>query len=146
MPIVFSQPCRVEWFDTDAAGIAHYGTFFRFMERTEHALLRSLGLSVSTYEEGKHCSWPRVSFSCDFSGAVKFEDVVDVELLIERLGAKSVSYQFRMTHAGQPVAMGRTVAVYCRLSDNGPPQSMPIPAPVVERLRPYVMETKPNSD
>lgn len=140
MPQVFSQPCRVEWYDTDAAGIAHYGAFFRFMERTEHAFFRSLGLSISVREQGAHHSWPRVSVSCDFSGAVKFEEIVDVELSIERLGTKSVSYRFRMTHHGRQVATGRSVAVYCRMSDGGSPQSMAIPATITDRLLPFVSQ------
>lgn len=140
MAQTFSQSCRVEWVDTDAAGIAHYGVFFRFMERTEHAFLRSLGHSVLVHEGTRHYSWPRVSVGCDFSGAVKFEDDVLVELSVERLGEKSVSYRFRMTHAGRPVAQGKTVAVYCQLNDDGPPTSLPIPAELLERLRPFLAE------
>ena len=40
---------RVEFADTDAAGIAHFSAFFAWMEETEHEFLRSRGLSVSEY-------------------------------------------------------------------------------------------------
>lgn len=134
----FHNHCRVEWHDTDAAGIAHFTSFFRYMEETEHAFLRSLGFSVLMRDDTGRYSWPRVSVGCEYSGAVKFDDVVDVELTIERLGEKSVSYRFGMSHADRPVAEGRSVAVYCRLSDQGPPRSKPIPSPILEQLSLYL--------
>ena len=39
----FTTTRRVEFGDTDMAGIMHFANFFRFMERTEHAFLRTLG-------------------------------------------------------------------------------------------------------
>lgn len=134
----FHNNCRVEWHDTDAAGIAHFTSFFRYMEETEHAFLRSLGFSVLMQDATGRHSWPRVSVGCEYSGAVKFDDLLDVELSLDRLGEKSASYRFRMTHNGRPVAEGRSVAVYCLLSDAGPPRSAPIPAPMVERLSSYL--------
>ena len=134
----FHNKCRIEWHDTDAAGIAHFTSFFRYMEETEHAFLRSLGFSVLMQDETGRYSWPRVSVGCDYTGAVRFDDVLDVALSIKRLGEKSVSYAFYMTHDGRPVAEGKSVAVYCRLSDENPPRSYQIPAAMVEQLSPYV--------
>lgn len=37
---------RVEFAETDMAGIAHFSSFIIYMEQAEHALLRSLGTSV----------------------------------------------------------------------------------------------------
>ncbi len=37
---------RVEFRDTDAAGIVHFSAFFFYMESVEHEFLRQLGLSV----------------------------------------------------------------------------------------------------
>src|SRR3984893_8862096 len=42
---------RVEFRDTDAAGIAHFSAFFFYMESVEHEFLRSLGLSVVSEDE-----------------------------------------------------------------------------------------------
>ena len=46
MPYEFHSRQRVEFADTDMAGIVHFANFFRYMERAEHEFLRSLGLSV----------------------------------------------------------------------------------------------------
>ena len=39
----FEVTRRVEFYETDAAGIVHFSNFFRYMETAEHAFLRSLG-------------------------------------------------------------------------------------------------------
>jgi hypothetical protein len=43
MNAAFITTRRVEFSDTDAAGIAHFVAFFRWMEQAEHDLLRSVG-------------------------------------------------------------------------------------------------------
>lgn len=130
----FHTQRRIEFRDTDSAGIAHFTAFFYLMEEAEHELLRSLGLSVLARDDEGPISWPRVSAHCDFRRAVKFEDVVDVFVRIERRGAKSVSYAFRFELAGQTVAEGTLTAVCCRLSPDGPPRSIAIPRSIVDRL------------
>lgn len=134
----FSATRRVEFRDTDAAGIMHFASFFPLMESVEHEFLRSLGLSVMAKDDSGPFSWPRVNAKCDFQGAVRFEDVLTVTLTISRLGSKSVTYQFDVRHDNRPVATGSMTAVCCRFSHgSGELQSMPIPTDIAEKLRPY---------
>lgn len=133
----FTATRRVEFRDTDAAGIMHFAAFFPLMESVEHEFLRHLGLSVLTSDETGPVSWPRVHADCDFRSAVRFEDVLTVKLTIARLGEKSVTYRFDIRHGEQLVAEGGIAAVCCRLSPDRPPQSIPIPADVAEKLRPF---------
>lgn len=125
---------RVEFRDTDAAGIAHFTAFFNYMEEVEHEFLRSVGLSVISRDAAGVLSWPRVSAQCDYSGAVRFEDVLDIELSIDRIGEKSVTYHFVFQHAGRQVAEGRLTAVCCRIEPEGP-RSIPISAEIVAKLK-----------
>jgi acyl-CoA thioester hydrolase len=106
---------RVDFADTDMAGIIHFSNYFRYMEFAEVAFLRSRGLSVSMTRGGEKIGFPRVSATCDFLHPVRFEDVVDIEVRVERIGQKSVTYTFDFTHQGQPVAKGRISAVCCRM-------------------------------
>jgi acyl-CoA thioester hydrolase len=125
---------RVEFRDTDAAGIAHFSAFFFYMESVEHEFLRSLGLSVLGEDEIGPISWPRVSASCDYQSAVRFEDVLDISLRVARLGEKSVTYEFDFVCAGRQIATGKTVAVCCRFPPGGSPESVPIPATIAAKL------------
>lgn len=136
-PSVFRTSRLVEWHDTDAARIAHFSAYFRWMEEAEHEFLRHLGLSVLSHDAEGEISWPRVSVGCEYSAAVKFEDLLDIEVEIERLGAKSVTYAFALSHAGRLVAQMRLTAVCCRLSAAGPPRGIRIPEQIANRLAPY---------
>lgn len=91
----FQKLERVEFRDTDAAGIAHFSVFFNWMEQSEHAFLRCLGWSVVEPREGHKVSWPRVSARCDYWRPVRFEEVFGVQVEVARIGRTSCTYRFR---------------------------------------------------
>jgi 4-hydroxybenzoyl-CoA thioesterase/acyl-CoA thioester hydrolase len=130
---------RVEFRDTDAARMAHFSVFFVYMEQAEHELWRHLGLSVMLEGEQGLISFPRVGARCDYQRAVKFEDLLDIEVGIVRLGDKSITYEFNFGHDGRPVASGQTTTVCCRFDENGKPQSILIPGWIVQKLEKAVV-------
>ena len=134
---LFRTTRRVEFRDTDAAGIIHFSAFFFYMESVEHEFLRHLGLSVLTADAEGTISWPRVSVGCEFVSSVRFEDELEVALRLERLGTKSVTYEIEFTCQDRPVANGHTVAVCCRMRPDAPPESIPIPEPIAAKLRAF---------
>ncbi len=138
MSTAFVTTRRVEFSDTDAAGIVHFVAFFRMMEQAEHDLLRSVGLSVVMRDSAGTISWPRVSAKCDFRAAARFEDVLEIEVRIARLGKRSVTYTHRFLRDGKELAGGEMTAVCCRMKDGKPPKSIDIPAAMVKKLKPFV--------
>jgi 4-hydroxybenzoyl-CoA thioesterase/acyl-CoA thioester hydrolase len=144
MNIPFKTTRRVEFSDTDAAGIMHFSAFFRFMEQAEHDLLRSLGLSVVMSDDitqagGGKLSWPRVHAHCDFRAPAHYEDVVDIDVSLSRLGGKSASYDFRFTLAGKELATGEITSVCCRITPGRPPEGVAIPDWFRAKLMPFVV-------
>lgn len=125
---------RVEFRDTDAAGVMHFSAFFVYMEEVEHEYLRHLGLSVMLHDDQGPISWPRVAARCDYQGSAKFEDVLDVEVQLVRIGEKSLTYEFSFTHQTRPVAAGQITSVCCRLPGQGTLQSISIPPWILEKL------------
>lgn len=136
MPQSYRTTRRIEFRDTDAAGMAHFSVFFVLMEQAEHEMLRHLGLSVMLDDESGPLSFPRVATRCDYQRALKFEDIVDIEVAIVRLGKKSVTYECHFSHQGRPVASGQTTTVCCRFDSDGTPHSVPIPQWVADKLAP----------
>ena len=112
---------QVEFADTDMAGIMHFANFFRFMEATESAFFRSLGLSIWPGPNQERVGWPRVHADCDFKSPLRFEDVVEVHLLVREKRAKSIAYTFIFRklneHPVQEVARG-TLVVACVTRDH----------------------------
>src|SRR6187455_2183648 len=107
MPTPFRISRFVEFADTDMAGIMHFSAFFRFMEGAEHALLRHLGFSVFNEIGGEVITFPRVAASCEFQSPARCEETLDIDVWVQRLGTKSVTYSFSMSHAGRSVATGQ---------------------------------------
>jgi 4-hydroxybenzoyl-CoA thioesterase/acyl-CoA thioester hydrolase len=125
----------VEFADTDMAGIMHFSSYFRYMEAAEHELLRSLGFSVYSEIDGDVVSFPRVAASCEFHSPARCEDVLDIDVTVERVGTKSVTYGFAFSQQGRDVATGQMTSVCCRVPHGQPPVSIPIPDLVADKLR-----------
>ncbi len=134
MPSVFSSERRVEFCETDAAGIAHFSSLIIYMEQAEHALLRSLGLSVASSHS---TSWPRVKVVCEFFSPAKFEDVISVQTSVANLGSKSVTYQHRLSIGSTLTASGKITSVCCS-RENGSLSSMKISSQIRDLLLPYL--------
>ena len=52
---------RVQFYETDAAGVVHFSDYFRYMEEAEHALWRAAGLSIhgsARRSAGRACTRP----------------------------------------------------------------------------------------
>jgi YbgC/YbaW family acyl-CoA thioester hydrolase len=117
------------------AGIAHFSNFFRFMEAAEVDLLHSLGLSVRLETEGLQLGFPRVSASCDYLRPVTFEDVLDIDVRVEKIGRKSVTFGFDFFCRETLVARGKVTSVCCRVGANRELEAVAIPPALLERLR-----------
>ncbi len=144
MATEFSWERRVEFCETDAAGIVHFSSLVIYMEQAEHALLRSLGLSValsataaasdSTWND---VSWPRVRVECNFLSPAKFEDIVSINVFLSALGEKSVTYQHRLFIGSRPIASGSMTSVCCKRV-NGALVGQAIPTQIRDTLSTYL--------
>ena len=125
---------RVEFADTDAAGIAHFASFYRWMESAEHESLRAIGLSVMPPAgSSPRLTWPRVATECQYTAAARFEDDLTIVTSVEHLGDSSVRYRFDIRHGDDDIAVGRITAVCCDLS-SGQLKKVSMPDAVRERL------------
>jgi len=107
---------RVQFYETDAAGIVHFSWFFRYMEEAEHALWRSAGLSI--HASGRDIGFPRVSTSFDFHRPLRFEQEFVVWLRIAAMTKKTIRYACTLTSGDLRIATGAlTVACVKRQPD-----------------------------
>lgn len=127
----------VEFSDTDMAGIVYYANYFRYMETAEHAFFRSLGFSIWTQQVDPPVGWPRVHASCDFKRPLRFEDEVEVHLLVAEKKPKSLTYAFRLRklNADPPVEVARgLITVVCVRDQQGKMGAVPIPKEVADKI------------
>jgi acyl-CoA thioester hydrolase len=122
---------RVQFYETDVAGIVHFSWFFRYMEEAEHALWREAGLSI--HPPDSDIGWPRVSASCDFHRALRFEQEFDVSIRITEITRRTISYACVMTQDGQRIASG-TLKIACVRTNGGAMTSIDIPEAIANRF------------
>ncbi len=91
----------VEFAETDAAGIVHFAVFFRWMEATEHAFIRSLSLPILSREGDLERGWPRVRAQCSYRAPVRFGDTIHVHLAVKELKDHGIVYGFRFAIIGE---------------------------------------------
>jgi YbgC/YbaW family acyl-CoA thioester hydrolase len=128
---------RVEFSDTDMAGIVHYSNFFRYMEAAEHAFFRSLGFSVVTRQVDPPVGWPRVRAQCDYKEPLRFEDEFEVHMLVSEKRSKSLSYvfRFRKLDAAASVEVARgSLTVVCVTHEHARMRAVTIPKEIAEKI------------
>ncbi len=128
---------RVQFSDTDMAGIMHFSNFFRFMERVEHAFFRSLDLSVwenpDLIPDDERVHWPRVHAACDYHAPLRFEDEARIELLVEEVRRRSIRYLIRVWKTSGELASEGRMAAACVRKDPATGQMRAVEIP--ERIR-----------
>ena len=135
----FKMTRRVEFWETDMAGIVHFSNFFRFMESAEHAFFRSLGFSIHQQFDGRLIGWPRVDASCQFKHPLGFEDEVEIHLIVREIKSKSITYTFRFykQEGGRrlDVACGGCTTVCAALGGEGDEiRAVPIPEAITGKI------------
>lgn len=138
MPSEFTITRRVEFSETDMAGIMHYSNFFRYMEAAEHAFFRSIGFSVAARPGAPQVGWPRVHASCDYHRPLRFEDEVEICLTVVEKRSKALTYAFTFRKLNGPspeeVARGRLTVVCVATQSDGTMKAVSIPAAIASRI------------
>ena len=127
-PVVYTMTTR--WNDNDQYGHINNAKFYEFVDSAVNAhlliadaLKESIGLVVDS--------------GCRYTSALKFPDVIEVGIKVDRIGTSSVTYGFAVFKRGVdvPAAIGHFVHVYVDAETRRP---KPLPdrlRGVVENLR-----------
>jgi YbgC/YbaW family acyl-CoA thioester hydrolase len=123
---------RVQFHETDVAGIVHFSWFNRYMEEAEHALWREAGLSIAAPDA--EVGFPRIAASFEFHRPLHFEEEFDVRLRIVEIASKTIRYEAQITRGQTSVATGSLTVVCVSKRHGEPMQAVPIPRDIVDRL------------
>jgi acyl-CoA thioester hydrolase len=128
---------RVEFSETDMAGIVHYSNFFRYMEAAEHAFFRSIGFSVVARNVDPPVGWPRVHAECDYRRPIRFEDEIEIRMYVTKKKSKSLTYGFwfRKMEGSEMVDVARgSLTVVCVRHKNGRMKGAMIPKEIAKKI------------
>jgi len=128
---------RVEFSETDMAGIVHYSNFFRYMEVAEHAFFRSIGFSVMPRKVDPPVGWPRVHAECDYRRPIRFEDEIEIQMYVTKKKSKSLTYGFwfRKMDGSEMVDVAQgSLTVVCVRHVNGRMKAAIIPNEIAKKI------------
>ncbi len=125
---------RVQFAETDLAGVVHFSWYLRYIEEAEHALWREAGLSIVPRDHA--VGFPRVSLSIDYHAPLHFEDIVDVWIRLTGLSARTLSYATTLA-CGDAIVATATHTAVCVDPRARPMRSTALPSDIRERLEAF---------
>jgi len=126
MPFIW--PVRVRFVDTDASGRIHFTAMLRHFEAAEIEFMRSLGLP----QREAAVSLPRVHVECTYTAMVRYDDLLEISVRVEKIGNASYKLGFEARVGDNLVARGFVTAV-CVDVNTG--RSRALPAILAEALK-----------
>lgn len=128
----FCWRSRIRFSDTDASGRIHYSAMFRHMEAAEDEFLRAIGQPYADIENAAGISFPRVHVEAQFVAPLRYDDEVETQVTVERIGESSFTLYFMSVANGTAVARGRITAVCMSVETQ---RSTPLPEALAEALQ-----------
>jgi YbgC/YbaW family acyl-CoA thioester hydrolase len=122
---------RVQFYETDLAGVVHFSWYLRYMEEAEHAMWRAAGLSIAPRRSPM--GFPRVSATVNFHAPLFFEDEFEVQIRVESISKRSLKYACEILRGPTRISSGTMVAA-CVTHDAGRMEAIDIPDDIVARL------------
>jgi 4-hydroxybenzoyl-CoA thioesterase len=131
----FSFATPVRFADVDHAGIVYYPRFFHMFHLAFEELWRTR-IGPKAYSElidRDRIGFPAVKAECEFKSPLRFGDTAEIEVTVSRLGAKSITFRYRIYKQE-----GRVLAaegfVVCAVVDLARFVATPVPERVVAML------------
>lgn len=92
----FCCTMAVRFADVDHAGIVYYPKFFDYFHITFEEFFRQTVGSRAYVDvlDRDRIGFPSVNAQCEFKSPLRFGDTMDVEMSIQRLGKRSVTFGF----------------------------------------------------
>lgn len=124
MAYEFISTRKVEFSETDMAGLVHFSNYFRYMETAERDFFESLNLPLITTRPDPLQGWPRVRAECKFMAPLRFGDTIKIHLVVKAVKLRSVDYQFRIyrVQADGPAIQagkGHLTTIFTELATDG---------------------------
>ncbi len=104
----FVHRLRVRFAETDAMGVVHHGAYLPYLESARVEYLRSLGHPYAELRE-EGIELPVVELAVCYLRPLRFDDVVDVHLVVAAAGGATLELGYLVRSGGQPRATAVTL-------------------------------------
>jgi acyl-CoA thioester hydrolase len=132
-PFKFSATTRVAFSDTDAQGVVYYGRYMPYFDLARVEYHRSLDMLRSEPQDNE---FVMRAMHVEYHMPARFDDLIEVDVRISRIGTSSVTYEFAAYLEGEILAVTATqTAVLVDLREERKP--CPVPDWWRERIRSF---------
>jgi len=101
------MPMRVRFCETDLMGIVHHGSYLVYFEAGRVEWLRARGVTYADWAaRGVHL--PVVEVNVAYRAPSRFDDVLEVDTTLTKLGAVSLTFGYRILRGETLIVEGST--------------------------------------
>ncbi len=131
-PFKFSAETRVGFSDTDAQGVVYYGRYMPYFDLARVEYHRRLDMLRT---EPRDRQFVMRAMTVEYHAPARFDDLIEVDVRINRIGTSSVTYEFAAYLAGATLAVTATQTLV--LVDLAERKPCPVPDWWREKIREF---------
>jgi len=120
----FSWSVRVYYEDTDSGGVVYHSNYLNFMERARTEWLRALGYDQLAMKQEQGVIFVVHSMQLVFKKPAYFNDLLEVESHLEKIGHGSIEFKQKILRSGQ-LLIEAVVKVACVDASSFKPLGIP---------------------
>lgn len=118
------HPVRVGYADTDQGGVVHHSVYLRWLEQARVEFLRANGLEYRALEYDTRIALPVAEARVKYRRPARFDEQLEVECWIGKLGRASIRFQYRV-HRGGEVLTEAEITLACIALPEGMLRALP---------------------
>ena len=131
-PFKFSAETRVGFSDTDAQGVVYYGRYMPYFDLARVEYHRRLDMLRT---EPSDRQFVMRAMTIEYHAPARFDDEIEVDVRVKRIGTSSVTYEFAAYLAGATLAVTATQTLV--LVDLAERKPCPVPDWWREKIREF---------
>lgn len=125
---------RVNWGDTDKAGIAYYPNYFKWFDIAGHQFFRSSGLSPAKLADEQQIILPLLDTRCTFEKPLYYDDIITIKTVVAEINHKTIRLNHEVYRGDTRTGHGYELRGWVR-EEGGKIFAVPIPEEVKKILR-----------
>ncbi len=136
MKFPFQVKYNVAFRDIDMHGVLHHSNYYYYCEKARIGLLEASGLSYNSVMD-MGFGLVLVESKLKYFAPVKFDDLLELNLVVDDLGRTSFKILYSIEVAGKKVSEGHTHHVCVNLNSG---KSVKLPPELIEAMERYQLE------
>jgi acyl-CoA thioester hydrolase len=129
---------RVNWGDTDMAGIVYYPNYLKWFDIAGHQFFRSIGLSPAQLDSEKNIILPLLDVRCTFEKPLYYDDIITIKTEAMEINNKTIKLKHEVYRDDVRTGHGYELRGWVK-KEEGKIFAVPIP----EEVKKLLVEDEP---